>query len=96
MKMLKVVLAALALAGCTSKSSHTLAVEGEADAVARFVAAEEARPGKVDVSYRTGGQTAEFSVLTPEAQTEMRLRASAANLAATESKSVVWNFSSGS
>jgi hypothetical protein len=94
MKMFKAALAALALAGCGSQS-HTLAVEGEPDAVARFVAAEEARAGEVDVRYGSGGRRAEFSVPDEDAQTAMRLRAAAARLAATES-SVVWSFSTDS
>lgn len=94
MKVLKVALAALALVGCSSESSHTVAVTGAPDEVARFVAAEEARTGGADVEYRTGGNRAVFSVPTSEAQSEMRLRASAARLAAV-TKSVSWSFSSG-
>jgi hypothetical protein len=62
--------------------------------VARFVAAEEARAGVIDVKYRSGGDRAEFSVPTTEDQTAMRLRAAAARLAA-ETKSASWNFSTG-
>lgn len=92
--MLKIALAALALAACGAKS-HTLAVEGEPEAVARFVAAEEARPGEVDVRYKPGGRRATFSVPNEQIQTEMRLRAAVARLAATET-SVVWNVSTDS
>ena len=95
MKTLRVALAALALVGCSSESSHTVAVTGSPEAVARFVAAEEARSGGTAVKYRPGGNSAVFSVPTSEAQSEMRLRASAAELAA-ETKSISWSFSSGS
>lgn len=94
MKTLKVALAALVLTGCGAKS-HTLAVEGEPDAVAHFVSAEEARAGEVKVSYKPGGRRAEFSVPDEQVQTAMRLRAATARLAATET-SVVWSFSTGS
>ena len=95
MKALKVALVALALVGCSSKSSHTVAVTGAPDEVARFVATEEARTGGADVKYRTGGNRAVFSVPTSEAQSDMTLRARAAELAA-ETKSTSWSFSSGS
>ena len=95
MRVFKVALAALALSGCSAQSStHTLAVTGAPEAVARFVAAEEARAGVTDVRYRSGGKRAVFSVPTSEAQTEMRLRASAASLAA-EEKSASWSFGFG-
>lgn len=92
MKVLRVAIAALSLAGCTSNSSHTVAVEGEPDAVARFVDAERARPGKVRTAYRAGEDRAQFSLQTAEAQTEMKLRARAANLAVTQTKSVDWSL----
>jgi len=95
MKALRVALAALALVGCSSESSHTVTVTGSPEAVAGFVAAEEARPGVTAVKYRTGGNSAVFSVPTSEAQSGMRLRASTAELAA-ETRSVSWSFSSGS
>lgn len=95
MKTLKVALAALALAGCSSQSSHTVAVTGAPDEVARFVAAEEARPGGAEVDYRAGGNRAVFSVPTSEAQSGVMLRASAAALAS-ETRSTSWSFSSGS
>jgi uncharacterized protein YceK len=95
MKVLKIALAALALVGCASESSHTVAVTGSPEEVARFVAAEEARTGGAAVKYRTGGNSAVFSAPTSEAQSEMTLRASAARLAS-ETKSTSWSFSSGS
>lgn len=95
MKTLKVALVALALVGCSSQSSHTVAVTGAPDEVARFVAAEEARTGGADVDYRAGGNRAVFSVPTSEAQSGMMLRASAAELAS-ETRSTSWSFSSGS
>ncbi len=94
MKAFKVALAALALVGCSSRSSHTVTVTGSPEEVARFVAAEQALPGDAAVKYRTGGNSAVFSVPASEAQSEMRLRASAAELAA-ETKSKSWSFSSG-
>lgn len=95
MKALKVALVALALAGCSSQTSHTVAVTGLPDEVARFVAGEEARTGGADVKYRAGGNRAVFSVHTSEAQSEMMVRASAAELAS-ETKSTSWTVSSGS
>lgn len=95
MKALKVALVALALVGCSSRSSHTVAVTGAPDEVARFVAAEEARTGGTDVTYRTGGNRAVFAVPTSEAQSEMMLRATAAELAS-ETRSTSWSVSSGS
>lgn len=95
MKSFKVALAALALSGCSAQSStHTLAVTGSPEEVARFVAAEEAREGVTDVKYRSGGKRAVFFVPTSHAQTDMRLRASAARLAA-EEKSASWTFGLG-
>lgn len=95
MKTFKVAVAALALAGCSSQSSHTVAVTGAPDAVARFVAAEEARTGGAEVDYRVGGARAVFTVPTAEAQSGMMHRAVAAELAS-ETKSTSWSFSSGS
>lgn len=91
MKALTVACAAFVLAACTSNSSHTLTVEGEPEAVARFVSAERARPA-VTTTYRPGEGRAQFSVPTVEAQTDMKLRASAANLSVTETKSVAWSL----
>lgn len=94
MRLLKVALAALALAACSAQSAtHTVAVTGAPQEVARFVAAEEARAGVTDVKYRPGRNRAVFSVPTSDAQTEMWLRASAARLAA-EERSTSWSFGS--
>lgn len=92
MKILGIAIAALALASCTSNSSHTLTVEGEPDAVARFVGAEQARSGKVTISYVAGGQQAQFSVPTAKSQTQMKHRAGAAKLAVTETRRVGWSL----
>lgn len=91
MQKLGIVLAAIALAGCSSRESHTLAVEGEPEAVARFVDAEEARPGGVAINYREGDRRAEFSLPDADTQTEMERRASAANLTLIESRSFSWS-----
>ena len=92
MKRLGIAMATLVLAGCTSNSSHTLEIEGDPDAVARFVDAEKARPGGVEVRYQSGGQGAHFTVQTAEAQSEMVRRATAANLDVTETRSVDWSI----
>ena len=92
MKLFQVVLAALALAGCSSPSStHTVQVTGVPDEVARFVAAEKGRDGSADVAYRTGASRAVFSVPNPDAQDEMTRRATAARLGV-ETRSTSWTF----
>ncbi len=93
MKLFKVALAALALVGCSSPSStHTLEVEGAPGEVARFVAAEEARNASTEVRYQAGANKAVFSVPTVQAQSEMRLRATAAKLAVGTRSATSWGF----
>lgn len=97
MKSFKVALTALALVGCSSPSStHTVEVEGAPGEVARFVAAEEARNAGTEVRYQAGANKAVFSVPTAEAQSGMRLRATAARLAAGTRSATSWVFISDS
>lgn len=91
MKSFKVTLAALALVGCSPPASiHTVEVEGAPEEVARFVAAEEVRKTGAEVRYQAGADKAVFSLPTSEGQAEMRLRASAAKLAASTQSETSW------
>lgn len=89
--LIKVSLAALVLAGCSS-STHTVEVEGEPQAVELFVMAEQTRNTDTSVRYQVGETRAEFSVPTVEEQSAMRLRASAARLGATTRSATTWTI----
>jgi hypothetical protein len=92
MKSFSIGLVGLALAACSPPSTtHTVEVEGAPEEVARFVAAEEARKTGAEVRYQAGGDKAVFSVPTSEGQSELRLRASSAKLAAKTQSETGWS-----
>jgi uncharacterized lipoprotein YajG len=91
MRTLGLIFAIFVLAGCSSSASHTVVVEGEPEAVARFVEAEQARAGDVSVRHRSGDRRAEFSLSNTDEQSEMAQRAIGAKLAAVETRSMSWS-----
>ncbi len=95
MRTLGLIFATLVLAGCSSNASHTVVVEGEPEAVARFVEAEQARSGEVSVRHSPGDRRAEFSLSNTDEQSEMVQRAIGAKLAAVETRSMSWGVGGG-
>lgn len=91
MRILGIACAAIALTGCTSSTSHTLSVEGEPEAVARFVRAEQDRAGVSPVGYRSGDSRAKFSSPTANAHSGMARRAIAAQLTLRETSRTSWS-----
>jgi N6-adenosine-specific RNA methylase IME4 len=93
MKSFSVALVGLALAACSPPSTtHTVEVEGAPGEVARFVAAEETRKTGADIRYEAGTDKAVFLLPTPEEQSEVMLRASAAKLTAATRSETSWGF----
>lgn len=91
MKLCCIVLSAMALTGCSSRSStHTIEVAGSPEEIRRFVAAEKNRDGSANVTYRNGDGRAVFSVSTADALEEVADRATASRLDV-ESKSSSWS-----
>lgn len=94
MKLFQIALAALALVGCSSRTStHTVEVTGTPGEVARFVTEEKARDRGAKVTYRKGQTRAVFSVPTPDAQSGITDRATTARLSV-ETRSSSWTFTS--